>query len=638
MKCTRFYVLWIYLLLWMVLYSANAQTQECGPSKADLVFVVDDSSSVQIKNFKNVRAFIQDVVRSLTIGPNAVQVGYVGFSNSVKHWFFFSDHTDKTSLIEAIGKVGFRTGGTDIAKALQEAYIQHFRGPNVGARDTAEKVLVLITDGNSPNTGSISQMIRDADIKILCVGLPGTVKLQQLIDIAGDSRNVLNVASFTKLEDIKENLIAKTCKATRPPNPCDAEPCLNNGECTADDESGGFSCSCPTFFTGTICEIEIDPCDPNPCRNGGFCTKLTSSISCQCTSKFEGKFCDDEKIPLPCDVSPCFNGGTCSNVEGSTVCRCLDGFGGLSCQSGGLIPTVVELGEKAKVLCHKSPNSPQPSLEIQGIDNQRVIMKDNQHAIIKTIEPEDIQGHLLCHYDSQSIKSTTSTILPVIVVEKKRQMFETVTKLTCRVFSKSKAVDVSIQPEDMNTVVNATNGLNVTNGVGNSGNAEPSYGVIEPGSVSIVVKKGANAMCTVKYKDKGIWSEQMNAPAEKPEEKKGFHGIPWIILGIILAAIIITPIVIYIVRRNKCCKTGKKGPGGRSKPDEEKGDEEEKKKLNAIVEESPKESDAKEKDMQPDETNMLDDDGEKKDIPPDEIKTPVEDDKIKKPIEENSHE
>ena len=89
-------------------------------------------------------------------------------------------------------------------------------------------------------------------------------------------------------------------------------------------------------------------------------------------------------------------------------------------------------------------------------------------------------------------------------------MFESITKLTCRVFSKSKAVDVSIQPEDMNTVVNATNGLNMTNAVGNSDKPGPSYGVIESGSVSVVVTKEANAVCTVIYKDKGIWSEQMN--------------------------------------------------------------------------------------------------------------------------------
>lgn len=185
---------------------------ECGPSEADLVFVVDDSSSVQITNFKKVRAFIQDVVRSLTIGPDAVQVGYIGFSNSVRNWFYFKDHTDKTSLIEAIGKVSFRTGGTDIAKALTEAYIQHFLSPNAGARDTAEKVLVLITDGTSPNTGSISKTIREAGIKILCVGLAGEVNLQQLADIAGDSRNVLSFSSFANLADIKGDLIAKTCK------------------------------------------------------------------------------------------------------------------------------------------------------------------------------------------------------------------------------------------------------------------------------------------------------------------------------------------------------------------------------------------------------------------------------------------
>ena len=97
--------------------------------------------------------------------------------------------------------------------------------------------------------------------------------------------------------------------------------------------------------------------------------------------------------------------------------------------------------------------------------------------------------------------------------------------------------------------------------------------------------------------------------------------------------------MIYIVRRNKCCKTCKKGPGGRSKSDEEKGDGEEKEKLNAVVEESPKDNDTKEKDiMQPDETRMIEDDDEKKEIPPDEIKTPIEDDKIKEPIEETLHE
>ena len=186
---------------------------ECATAKADIAFVVDDSSSVQRSNFKLVLAFVQGIVQTVEIGRDAVQVGFVSFSNTVEHQFYFNDNANKNKadLVKKIGSIRFRRGGTDIAKALKETFENHFQDTDRGGRDDASKLLVLITDGTSTGTEEIARTIRDAGIDILCVGITNGVDIQQLADIAGDSSRVFDARSFTGLEDIAEMLGSKTC-------------------------------------------------------------------------------------------------------------------------------------------------------------------------------------------------------------------------------------------------------------------------------------------------------------------------------------------------------------------------------------------------------------------------------------------
>ena len=32
-----------------------------------------------------------------------------------------------------------------------------------------------------------------------------------------------------------------------------------------------YTCTCPSGYTGTQCQADIDDCSPNPCMNGGDC-------------------------------------------------------------------------------------------------------------------------------------------------------------------------------------------------------------------------------------------------------------------------------------------------------------------------------------------------------------------------------
>ena len=43
-------------------------------------------------------------------------------------------------------------------------------------------------------------------------------------------------------------------------NPCDPNPCRNNGSCVPDFNSGAFECQCSDQFRGVRCEEMI----PNP--------------------------------------------------------------------------------------------------------------------------------------------------------------------------------------------------------------------------------------------------------------------------------------------------------------------------------------------------------------------------------------
>ena len=157
--------------------------------------------------------FIQGIVQKLDIGRDAVQVGFVSFSNTVKHQFYFNDkvNTNQADLVQKIGNIIFRRGGTDIARALTETYEKHFQDATKGGRDDAAKMLVLITDGTSTGTEGISKTIRDAGIDILCVGITDGVDIQQLADIAGDPSKVFDARSFTGLEDIAGSLSSKAC-------------------------------------------------------------------------------------------------------------------------------------------------------------------------------------------------------------------------------------------------------------------------------------------------------------------------------------------------------------------------------------------------------------------------------------------
>jgi Notch-like protein len=117
---------------------------------------------------------------------------------------------------------------------------------------------------------------------------------------------------------------------------------LNEATCT--DVIDGFDCSCSVFYTGALCESNIDECERNPCQNDGTCKELliprfNSSFNasewrgyhCTCPSGYTGSNC--ESIVDQCMSNPCLNGGICSDGGLFYMCSCPVAFTGTHCET-----------------------------------------------------------------------------------------------------------------------------------------------------------------------------------------------------------------------------------------------------------------------------------------------------------------
>uniref|UniRef100_A0A674DK64 Neurogenic locus notch homolog protein 1 n=1 Tax=Salmo trutta TaxID=8032 RepID=A0A674DK64_SALTR len=123
---------------------------------------------------------------------------------------------------------------------------------------------------------------------------------------------------------------------------CALNPCHNGGTCI--DGINSFTCQCPEGYHDATCFSQVNECLSNPCIHGHFVFRLHLEIfltfmlshlflsyNCLCDNGWSGKNCDINNNE--CESNPCMNGGTCKDMTSGYVCSCRIGFTGPSCQT-----------------------------------------------------------------------------------------------------------------------------------------------------------------------------------------------------------------------------------------------------------------------------------------------------------------
>ena len=91
----------------------------CEVPRADILFVLDGSGSIEAANFELMKDFVENVVSDYDIGAEAVRVGLIRYSTTSDLEFGLGTHNDLSSLLEAIDSVQYTEGGTNSHLALQ---------------------------------------------------------------------------------------------------------------------------------------------------------------------------------------------------------------------------------------------------------------------------------------------------------------------------------------------------------------------------------------------------------------------------------------------------------------------------------------------------------------------------------------
>ncbi|KAB5583833.1 hypothetical protein PHYPO_G00100160 [Pangasianodon hypophthalmus] len=182
---------------------------------ADIVFLVDGSSSIGRTNFALVRSFMAGIIRpyAKAVGPAGIRVGAVQYSDTARVEFTFTTYLSGTELLSAIENLNYKGGNTRTGAGLK--YIaDNFFNPRT-TRDVP-KLVILITDGKSQdNVQDPAEKLHSLGVKIFAVGIKSADQRElELISSAPQSEFTSFIEKFKDLSSLLPTLSPRVCSAS----------------------------------------------------------------------------------------------------------------------------------------------------------------------------------------------------------------------------------------------------------------------------------------------------------------------------------------------------------------------------------------------------------------------------------------
>lgn len=185
----------------------------CEKQKADLVFLLDQSGSINSNDYITMKKFTTDLIKSFKISKDFVHVGLAQFSSNFQHEFYLNQFYSEEAIAKHILDMQQLGGGTNIGRALESIrdYFEASRGSR--SAEGISQNLVLITDGESQDdVEDAAVRLRAMGVEVFTIGI-GNVQDLELLQIAGSTQRVFTVSNFGSLDNIKEKVVDRICKS-----------------------------------------------------------------------------------------------------------------------------------------------------------------------------------------------------------------------------------------------------------------------------------------------------------------------------------------------------------------------------------------------------------------------------------------
>ena len=179
------------------------------------MFVVDESGSIGEIHFQLFREFIENVSSVLNIDQTNSRVAVISFNHVPRLVFNLHQYTERAPFVQAVRRLSYRGGGTDIAKALNFLRDTAQNG-SLGINDNSRQIIMFMTDGqsNAEATRVAATALHDADIfEVYAIGVSGANTTQLNVIAGGNSDHVYYSNTFDNevLRRIENEVIDDLC-------------------------------------------------------------------------------------------------------------------------------------------------------------------------------------------------------------------------------------------------------------------------------------------------------------------------------------------------------------------------------------------------------------------------------------------
>ncbi|XP_053380565.1 uncharacterized protein LOC123537793 [Mercenaria mercenaria] len=179
---------------------------------AEVVFLLDCSTSTGIVGFHNLIKFVKDLVHIMDIAPDRTRVGVVPFNEDVFSSFSITAYSNKRDVLEAISRINLWHGltRTDLALRLMKEMFKDSR-PGV------QKIGIVLTDGQSTyheKTVKEAQQSHEMGIEMFAIGIGSKADMSELQHIATNPDNLFHVLDVKSLGTIRRQIEKRFCLDT----------------------------------------------------------------------------------------------------------------------------------------------------------------------------------------------------------------------------------------------------------------------------------------------------------------------------------------------------------------------------------------------------------------------------------------
>ncbi|XP_067225484.1 integrin alpha-X-like [Chanodichthys erythropterus] len=186
--------------------------RECPTSQIDIAFLLDGSGSVDSVDFKKMKAFVIEMIKSFI--DRDTQFAIAQFSTQCVIHYKFQQVKDAKAWQDAVNRISRQKGWTYTAAAIRHLVNELFVSSG-GARPSANKILVVITDGESTDPDDLTEAVQQAQAKNIiryAIGVGNAFnsgKARRELEIIASlpsNNHVFRVNDFDALESIREKL------------------------------------------------------------------------------------------------------------------------------------------------------------------------------------------------------------------------------------------------------------------------------------------------------------------------------------------------------------------------------------------------------------------------------------------------